>query len=124
MGAAAHTFPIEQGTTFNPVLRLKVKSTGVPIDLTGSDFLMHIREEDQDGPLIQALSISNGGVIILDASDGKFQLFISDTDTDAFTEAEFAAAVFDLDWKDSLGTVKRLLEGCATLSLNITRPGP
>ncbi len=124
MGAAPHTFPIEQGTTFNPVLRLKVKSTGVPIDITGSDFLMHIREEDQDGPLIHELSVSNGGVIILDASDGKFQLFISDTDTAAFTEAEFEAAVYDLDWKDSLGTVKRLIEGCAILNLNITQPGP
>ncbi len=124
MGAASNTFTIEQGSTFNPVLRLKIKSTGVPVDITGSDFLMHIREDDQDGTLIHALSVGNGGVIILDAPDGKFQLFISDTDTDAFTEIEFANAVYDLDWKDAGGTVKRLIEGCALLKLNITRPGP
>ena len=123
MAAAAHNFVIEQGATFNPVLRLVEKTTQNPIDITGSDFKMQIREEDQDGTVIVELSITNSRIVIVDASDGKFQLVLTDTETDAFTADQFQDAVYDLEWKDSAGVVKRLLQGCVGLVLNITRPG-
>ena len=121
MAAARKNFEIEQGATFDPILTLKETETGDPIDITSWDFRMQIREVDQNGAVIVELTVSNSRIVILDASGGKFQLVITDTITDTFTEAQFESAVYDLEAIESGGAVRRLLEGNVTLSLNITR---
>jgi hypothetical protein len=117
--AGKWNFCIEQGTTFNPPLR--VKAGGVPVDITGWTFRMQIREVDQDGAVIVELTSGNGRFVIVDAVNGLFNPLLADTLTDTFTEAQFEDAVYDLEAIDSLGAVLRLLEGVVTLSLNITR---
>lgn len=119
--AATCNICIEQGTTWKPALRVTEQTTGSPVDITGWDFRMQIREDDQDGAIIIELTVANGRINILDATDGVFELRILDTETDAFTEAQFEDAVYDLEGIDSLGDVMRLMQGRATLSLNITR---
>ena len=113
---------IDQGATYRPVLSLVDNEDCVtPIDVTGWTFRMQIREKDQDGALIVELTTANGGVVIVDAVNGQVELLIADTVTDAFTEAQFKCAVYDLEAIDALGNVERIMEGTAVLSLNITR---
>jgi len=124
MAAAPFNICIEQGSTFNPVLTLRVKSTGALIDVTGWEFRLEIREEGPGSTLIIRIDNTTTGpgdeILILDAVNGKIQWVIEDTTTDSFTEAQFEDAEYDFEAVDSLGVVTRLLMGCAALSLQVT----
>lgn len=108
---------IEQGTTFNPVLTYTDNSEpAVPINLTGYTARMQIRLKQTDTNFIEELTDGNG--ITLGGAAGTIALFISDTDTAAFT---FTNAVYDLELIDGSGIVIRLLTGTVTLSTETTR---
>lgn len=108
---------IEQGTTFNPVLTYTDNSVPpVAIDLSGYTARMQIRLKQTDAAFIEELTDGNG--ITLGGVAGTIALFISDTDTAAFT---FTSAVYDLELIDGSGIVIRLLTGTITLSTETTR---
>lgn len=121
--AATCNICIEQGATWKPALRMTEQETGDPIDITSWTFHMQIREMDQDGTVIVDMTTANGRINILDAPNGLFELRLTDTETNAFTEEQFEEAVYDLEGTDTLLDVMRIMQGQATLSLNITR-GP
>ena len=107
---------IEQGATFNPVLTYEDENAA-PIDLTGYDARMQIRSSKTATSFIHELTVLNSG-IVLGGAAGTTTLFISDTDTAAFT---FKQAVYDLELISSGGIVTRLLEGNVTLRTETTK---
>jgi hypothetical protein len=127
MAAAELNICIEQGTTYNPILVLREKDTGTPIDITGWEFRLEIRQDGPGGTLIIRIDNTASGpgdeILILDAVNGKIQWVIEDTTTETFTEAEFEDAQYDFEAVDTLGQVRRLLMGCAALSLEVTTDG-
>ncbi len=118
---------VEQGATWQFPLRLTILPEGetvrVPVDITGWDFRMQVREKDQDGPIVIELTVGNGLIIIGDPTDGQFAIIVDDVTTDAFVAAQFKQAVYDLEGIEPAPSdvVHRLLEGDVDLNLNITR---
>ena len=113
-------FKIEQGAAWQVPLRFVI--AGVPVDITGWDFRMQIREKNQDGPIILELTITNTRIIFGDSADGQILLTLTDAETDPLTKAQFKNAVYDLEGIESGGApVHRLLEGDVEMELNITR---
>lgn len=114
-------FLVEQGATWQIPLRFVI--SGVPVDITGWDFRMQVREKNQDGAIVVELTIGNGRIIFGDPTDGQILLIIVDTDTDAFTKSQFKNAVYDLEGIEPSPSdaVHRLLEGDVDMELNITR---
>lgn len=116
MAAANYDFIIEQGSTFRKQLTY-TDSAGVVVDLTGYSARMQLRTKITDANIIISLTDLNSG-ITFDAPNGIINLFISDTNTAAFT---FKTAVYDLEIIAPGGDVTRLLSGTITLSKEVTR---
>lgn len=114
-------FKIEQGADWQIPLRFVIE--GVPVDITGWDFRMQIREKNQDGPIIVELTVANFNITFGEPTDGQILLRLDDSETDAFTKEQFKNAVYDLEGIDAApsNTVFRLLEGDVDFELNITR---
>lgn len=114
-------FKIEQGATWQLPMRFTV--AGVPVDITGWDFRMQIREKNQDGPIIVELTVANTRITFGDPLDGQILLTLLDSLTDTLTKAQFKNAVYDMEGIEALPStvVHRLLEGDVEMELNITR---
>lgn len=114
-------FKIEQGAAWRVPLRFTVE--GVPVDITGWDFRMQIREKNQDGPIVLELTVANTRIIFGDPADGQILLTLTDAETDPLTKDQFKAAVYDLEGIEPSPSdvVHRLLEGDVDMELNITR---
>lgn len=108
--AAKLDLRIDKGSTFRHTLTWNTRSAGVitPVDLTGFTARMQIRNK-RDGTLLHTL-LSSGVGITLGGVLGTIVLFISDTDTAAFT---WSTGVYDLELIDTGGTgdVTRLVQG-------------
>ena len=140
MAAGRHNFLIEQGASFiqtvqflsPPVDPVNAPDTpGPPIDITGWDARMDIRE----GPmttdtLILGLDITGGEISILTPpTDGIFQINVTAAVTAALTAAQFSPrAFYDFEAIDTpgvlgiVGAVYRLLEGGIKFNENVTLP--
>lgn len=116
MSAVNLLLVIEQGATFNKRLTWK-DSDGVPIDLTGYDARMKIREFTDSPSTLVSLTVANGR-IFLGGALGTIDLFIRATTTELFSWE--GNAVYDLEL--IIGSeVVRLVEGNVTLSPEVTR---
>ena len=116
MPAGKYDLYIEQGTTWSlPLLWKAMDDT--PQDLTGFTARMHIRKKITDAAYEVELTTENGG-IILGGVDGTINLFMSATST---TAIDIKDGVYDLELVSGGGIVKRLLEGKATISPEVTR---
>lgn len=89
-----------------------------PVDITGMDALMHVRERVTDKDPLIVLSSANGSIVYDDPLAGSFYLlFTPDITTPLyFDEGEFSVKFTDLD-----GDVHRVIEGVITLDLDVTR---
>lgn len=131
MAAGKHDFKIEQGADFDPVIQYlnpppdpdnAPDTPGTPIDITGFDARMKVRTGSKTGVVFIDLDIAGGGIIILDAVNGKFQIQLDAAATDALTTADFqGGAFYDFEIVDTAGRVIRLIEGTISFSLNVTR---
>jgi hypothetical protein len=129
MAAGKHTFNIEQGATFDPIIQYlnpapdpdnDPDTPGPPIDITGYDARMKARTGSKTGPVFLDLTIGSG-IIILSEALGQFQLDVDDTATAALTEADFdGGAFYDFEIIEPGGKVIRLIEGSIKFSLNVT----
>lgn len=116
MAAAKQNIRIEQGATFR--LSLQWIANMTPVNLLGFQARMQIRSEVASQSIIHELTTMNGGILFKDENNGQIELFISHVQTASF---EFISAVYDLELHAPNGDVTRLLEGKATLSLEVTR---
>lgn len=72
-------FKIIQGDTFSLAVTCK-NSDGTPVDLTGHDIMIRVNNEFGGKTVCIEGSIANGGVTIVDAVNGIFQISISSKD--------------------------------------------
>lgn len=117
MSALRANFVIEQNATFDPVVRLKIKGTDDPVDLTGFTALMQIRKTRGDDTVLVQLSTDSlpedDGTITIDALNGLLVLFIDDAVTATFPEGY---GVYDILLTAPSGRRSRPIEGSITFS--------
>lgn len=117
MSALRANFVIEQNATFDPVVRLKIKGTDVPVDLTGFTALMQIRKTRGDDAVLVQLSTDSlpedDGTITIDGPNGLLELFIDDAVTATFPEGY---GVYDILLTAPSGRRSRPIEGSITFS--------
>lgn len=115
--AAIYDLTIEQGTTWTLSLLWKT-SAGATVDLTGYTARMQVRHRigDPDPPLLN-LTSENGG-ITLGGAAGTLALVATPTQTDALSTR---TGVYDLEVQSPTGVVTRLLQGCVSISPEVTR---
>lgn len=126
MAAAKHTLFIEQGATFSKHVQLSTGGTvddgGTPVSLVGATVRMHIRKNFKAAEAFFELTstASTPGttdIYVTNATDGEFDITITDEDTAAI---EWASAVYDLEVEFSNGTVRRYLMGPVKVSKEVT----
>jgi len=114
--AAIVNLVIEQGADFSHIVGL-TNSDGSVFDLTGYDARMQIRSTVTTATTLYELTVSNGR-IELNAIAGQLRLNIPSAVTAAMT---WRSGVYDLEIVSSGGIVTRIMQGNATLSLEVTR---
>lgn len=123
MTAVPKDLYIEQGATFTMGWNWYHESTITPgtADLTNPyepvSARMQIREFVTAEAVILAVTSDLGGGIVLGA-DGRFDVTLTDADTDLLT---VASAVYDFEAVLPDGDVRRLLQGTITVDPNVTR---
>lgn len=141
MAAGKHNFLIEQGADFiqtiqfltPPVDPINAPDTpGPPVDITGWDARMQVREgpDRAGGTIILDLDIVGGEIsLVTPETDGTFQVAVTAAVTAALTAAQFAnGAFYDFEAIDTpgilgvAGAVYRLIEGTVKFSENVTVP--
>ncbi len=70
-----------QGETFDFKMKIKDKTTGLPIDTTNYVFEMFIRKSYSDANTLLKLTETNGRITHVDDANGIIQFTISATDT-------------------------------------------
>jgi hypothetical protein len=108
--------PFRQGETFRKRFRWASPS-GVPIDLTGCTARLQVRPDVESPTVLVDLTTENGG-IKLGGVDGTIDMFVSATDTAAYT---WESGVHDLEIEHPNGDVKTLAYGSASLAKEVTR---
>jgi hypothetical protein len=106
---------IKQGATFDLNINYKDDNNDL-INLSSYTARMQIRS-GYNGTLYSTLTTENGG-IILNSPVGRIELYISDTDTSAFT---FEKGIYDLELIDGDDKVTRLLQGTVTVWKEVTK---
>lgn len=114
--AAIVNLVIEQGTDFSHIVGL-TNSDGSVFNLTGYDARMQIRSTVSTATILYELTVSNGR-IELSALAGQLRLNIPSAVTAAMT---WRSGVYDLEIVSGAGIVTRIMQGNATLSLEVTR---
>lgn len=113
---------IYQGSTFSKELQWSTQASEtdpkIPVNITGYKFRMQVREKIKDETFVLELTTENGGVIITDAPNGRFKLFINDTNTAAIT---IKGGVYDLEYITPALFVARFSEGMVLISPEVTR---
>jgi len=114
MAAGTYNFTLEQGSTFSKIITYK-DSLGQPVDLTDVSVA-----RSQMRPTIASETVKNFVVAVHgDPLDGKISWTMG-ADVTA-TISTPSTWYYDLEIEYDDGTVKRLLQGTITLSLEVTR---
>lgn len=139
MAAGKHNFVIEQGADFIETIEFREapvdpindpETPGPPVDVTGWDARMQIREKPgPGGTIILDLTLTAGDITIPSGTDGVFQVAVDAATTAGLTAAQFAkGAFYDFEAIDTpgvlgvAGAVYRLIEGRVKFSANVTVP--
>ena len=128
MAAGRYNFTIEQGATFRRTFKYK-NSEGVGIDLSLHDVTMQIRESAASANFILDVneagatkhdntSITSTKFTVSTVNNNEFSLVI---DADTTASMSFDTAQYDIEVKDSLDEVTRLLQGNIKLSREVTK---
>ena len=124
MTALRANFVIEQGATFDPIIRLKIKGTDDPVILTGFRALMQIRKTRGDTTVLVQLSTDSlpddDGTIVIEgpAGLGTLELLLEETVTAALN---FEYGTHDIILISSGGRRSRPIEGSVTFSPGTTQ---
>jgi hypothetical protein len=116
MSCAAQTnLCICQGSNLQQKFRWLSDDT--PVDLTGYSARSMFRETAESSTVALSLT-SSGGTISLGGVSGTIILSASAASTSAITAGRY---VFDLEMINASGVVRRLVEGTATVTREVTR---
>lgn len=118
MSAGTYNFTIEQGTTFQQDFYWSIAST--PVNVTGYAARMMVRPTvNAPDPPLASWNTTNGRMTI-GTSDGRFTIFLKDTDTAAIT---WTTGVYDIELVSPATTpvVTRILKGTITVDPEVTR---
>ena len=102
-----------QGSTFSRTLTYKVDST--PVDLTGYEARLQVREYHYSDNFVISLTDTSG--ITLGGSAGTIDVLVDATTTTELVPGDY---VYDLELIAS-GTVTRLIEGQFVVTPEVTR---
>jgi hypothetical protein len=114
--AAVVNLVIEQGADFTHIVGLQ-NSDGSIYVLTGYDARMQIRPTIASATILLSCTVGNGRLVINGAA-GQVTIKISNVDTTAML---WRSAVYDLEIISSGGIVTRIMQGNATVNLEVTR---
>jgi len=109
---------IYQGATFRKPFQWTAGDPAVAVNLTGATARMQLRKKITSPDVLLELTTANGGILITTPLEGKFEIFITDTQTSAI---DFKTAVYDLEIVDTAGQVYRILMGSVEVSPEVTR---
>ena len=108
---------IYKGSTFLKSFQWKSGEVPTAVDLTGCSIKMQIRE-NPGTTLIAEYSTLNGKIQITDAVNGKFKLFISNTES---TEYQFKSGKYDIEVTFPVSnSVYRIAQGYVSIDSEIT----
>jgi len=105
-----------QGSTFNMRFQL-LDAKGQVVPLAGGEARMQARKkiDDPDPPLFDLTKANSGTTVTV---DDKILVFISDEETAAL---DFVTGVYDLEFEDIFGNVRRVVSGKIRLNKEVTR---
>lgn len=111
---------IYAGTTYKKTFQWLTGNPTTPVvmDITGCSMRMQLRSKINEPAVIIELTTANNRIRILDAINGIFQLYLTDTETSALS---FKTAVYDLEIQDTHNEVVRFVEGIVILHPEVTR---
>jgi hypothetical protein len=117
--AASVNLTIEQGATFQRNFRWRVKG-GLGIDITGLRARMQVRSSVSSPVVLLELTTENGGIVITEAPEGRYRLYLGATETETLT---FSNGKYDLEFYDPLNddVVYRLMRGSVKVSSEYTK---
>lgn len=118
MAAGKLNLKIEQGATFRQSLQWKTGDPATSVNLTGYQARMQIRSDVTSAVVLADMTTANGRILITDAVNGKFDLYLTAVETAALS---FESGVYDLELVAPDNTVTRLLAGSVVLSPEVTR---
>jgi hypothetical protein len=114
MSAAKRNLNIERGAEKSFTLQIK-DATGAAVNLTGSSFKAEIREAHRK-PLVASFTCTTAAP----ATNGTILCVLADDQTSNLDVSQ--RYKWDLFWRDSGGTNRRLLYGDVVVQPNITVP--
>jgi hypothetical protein len=107
-------FTCPQGSTFRRTITYKIDE--IPVDLSGYEGRLQVRETHDSTEYI--VSLTNGNGITMGASAGTIDIFITDEVTADFITGDH---VYDLEIESSGGITDRLIEGRFNVTPEVTR---
>lgn len=113
---AADSFTIFQGSDFAREYRWL--SSGVPVNLTGYTARMQFRNDIRDPLPVWDLTTANGGLQIVEPTDGRIRVVITADQSRAIQRQRM---VFGIEVYAPGGAKTRLVEGSCQLSLPMVR---
>ena len=112
-----YNFKIFQGSTFRRRFTFR-DNDGNPINLTGSLLRLQCRPQfDSTLKIIDIDSASKGGITIIDAAGGVFEVELSAAATAAITEGGY----YDIEMEATNGDVSRLFKGIISIDPEATK---
>ena len=88
---------IWRGSYYNVIFNLQQVDNGMPVDITGWTFRSQIRDKNSDKTPMIELTTENGGIEILDASLGSFELRITADQNEYFSLGNVVGDMFRMD---------------------------
>jgi len=101
---------IWRGSHYNVVFNLKSMDGGPiffpfegvidlqpPVDITGWAFRSQIRDKNSDKAVMIELTTENGGIVIIDGPNGKFEIVIAATQNEDFSLGNVVGDVFRMN---------------------------
>ena len=88
---------IWRGSYYNVVFNLQQSLDGTPVDITGWTFRSQIRDKNSDKEPMIELTTENGGIVVLNAPLGKFELVITAEQNEDFSLGNVVGDMFRTD---------------------------
>jgi len=88
---------IWRGSHYNVVFNLQHLPDGLPVDITGWAFRSQIRDRNSDKAVMIELTTENGGVVILNASSGMFEIVITSDQNESFSLGNVVGDIFRMN---------------------------
>ena len=114
--SAKYCFTIDQGTDLRVPFVLK-NADGTLVNLTGCAVRMQLRKNFYADEAVDTLSTGNGR-ITMSPSEGRFELVFPNSVTAGYP---VQTLVYDIELVSSGGEVRRIVEGKASVTPEVTR---